>query len=375
MVKVLIVGLSEEVGGIENLFYNLLKETIKDCQFDFLAFGNKCAYENYFRDIGSKIYYMPTRKSCPLKFNKLVKNFLVNHNGYDYIWINTSSTSMYQFQYFGKKYTNSKIITHSHGTSIDRNNGIFLFLANKVLEILNKQKVVNNTDLFLCCSLAAGKALYGEKYVDKLIMVKNGIDVKKYKFSLVDRMKKRAELQIKDSTTVFSLIGRLSPQKNPLKALEIFAEYYNKNRNSILLIIGDGYLKQNVINYINDNDMNTCVKILGFRKDVPELMSCSDILLMPSLFEGLPLTAIEAECNGLECYLSENITVETKIVPQCYFVSIKDSSKKWVRIILESNCINIERENCYKNVLKNQYSIEDTREYVRKILIGEISNV
>lgn len=374
MVKVLIVGLSEEVGGIENLFYNLLKKPIKDCKFDFLAFGQKCAYEDFFRDIGSKIFYMPTRKSSPFKFNSLVKKFLINHNDYDYIWFNTASTSMYQFQYFGKKYTKSKIITHSHGTSIDRNNGKFLFAVNKVLEIINKQKVVKNTDLFLCCSLAAGKALYGNKYTDKLIMVKNGIDVRKFKFSAINRMKKRSELQIDDSKTVFTLIGRLSPQKNPLKAMEIFAEYYNKNNNSILLVVGDGVLKQDVINYINNNNLNSCVKMLGFRDDVSELMSCADILLMPSLFEGLPLTAIEAECNGLKCYLSENITIETKIIPQCHFVSIKDISEKWVRIILQKDCLNLERENCYKAVLKNQYSIDDTREYVRKILIGEISN-
>ena len=128
MKKVLIVGLSEEIGGIENLFYNIFKEGAPNIHIDFLAFGDKCAYEDEFISMGYNVFHIPTRKKAFLKFNSIVKKFLREHSDYDYIWFNTASASMYQFQYFGKKYTNAKIITHSHGTSIDRNNGIVFFL-------------------------------------------------------------------------------------------------------------------------------------------------------------------------------------------------------------------------------------------------------
>ena len=371
MTKVLVVGLSEEVGGIENLFYSLLREQIDDCVFDFLAFGKKCAYERYFISQGSTVYHMPTRKSTPMMFNKNVQEFLKSHDIYDYIWINTASTSMYQFQYYGKKCTRAKIITHSHGTSIDRNNGMFLFIVNKILEVVNRSKVVKNTDLFFCCSVAAGKALYGNKHEQKLILIKNGIDVEKYKFSALERSKKRNELGIDYKTTVLALIGRLSPQKNPLKAIRIYEKYVQRYPESVLLVIGEGELESEVIALIRDKKLERNVKMLGFRKDVSELMSCADILLMPSLFEGLPLTAIEAECSGLKCFLSDNITQETQIIEQCYFVSITESDDKWVDVIESSKEDEIDRSQSYIRVIENEYSIEKTRKSIHDILLGE----
>ena len=103
MVKVLIVGLSEEIGGIENLFYNLFKEGAPNCIVDFLAFGENCAYESEFLAMGYNVFHIPTRKHAFLKFNSIVKDFLEKHNDYDFIWFNTASTIMYQFQYFLKK--------------------------------------------------------------------------------------------------------------------------------------------------------------------------------------------------------------------------------------------------------------------------------
>lgn len=375
MIKILVVGLSEEVGGIENLFYNLLKESIEGCVFDFLAFGEKCAYEEYFISQGSAIFYMPTRKNTPFTYNRNVKNFLRNHDNYDYIWFNTASTSMYQFQYYGKKYTKAKVITHSHGTSIDRNNGKLLFVLNKILEKINRPKVVNNTDLFFCCSIAAGKALYGKKYEKNLILIKNGIDIEKYKFSIEERNRIRKELDIDDNTLVIALIGRLSPQKNPLKAIEIYEKYIEQYPDSVLLIVGDGELKYDVISVIEEKNLTDKIKMLGFRKDVAEIMSCSDILLMPSLFEGLPLTAIEAECNGLKCFLSDNITKEVKIIDACFFVSITESSEKWVEEIEKSFKYSLDREKSYLKVLENDYSIEKTRKFVKTVLLGDTKNV
>lgn len=371
MIKILVVGLSKEIGGIENLFYNLLKEKIENCHFDFLAFGDGCAYENYFLSLGYNVYHMPTRKSSLFKFNGNVKRFLLEHNDYDYIWYNTASTSMYQFQYYGKKFTHAKIITHSHGTSIDRNNGMLLFFFNKVLEIINRRKVVENTDLFFCCSFAAGKALYGDKYKNQLILIKNGIDVVKYKFNDLDRRDKRRELGIKEDAMVVALIGRLSPQKNPLKAIKIYEEYLKKEHNSILLIVGDGELKNEVEKAVFERGLSANVKMLGFRKDISELMSCSDILLMPSLFEGLPITAIEAECNGLNCFLSDTITKETQIIEECTFIPLTASDTAWAEKVVNKSKRSTDRIECYKKVYENNYSIDQTRNEIERILQGE----
>lgn len=371
MVKVLIVGLSEEIGGIENLFFNLFKEGANNCKIDFLAFGKKCAYESEFIKLGYKVYHMPTRKESLFQFNSYVKDFFSLHNDYDYIWFNTASTSMYQFQLYGKKLTNAKVITHSHGTSIDRNNGNFLYFVNKALEIINRKKVTNNTDVFLCCSYAAGEALFGKKYKNRLQLVKNGIYVSKYKYSKINSNALKTEMKIDDSTVIVSMIGRLSTQKNPIKGLEIFHEYHQLNKNSILFVIGDGDLKKEMINKISELGIEKSVRMLGFRNDIGALMSCSDILLMPSLFEGLPLTAIEAECNGMCCFLSNTITNEAKLIDECYFVPLDASSKDWAKAIMDMYSPVTNREDYYKQIFEAGYSIEETRKEVMKLLQGE----
>ena len=371
MIKVLIVGLSEEIGGIENLFYNLFKNGAAELAVDFLAFGDGCAYEKEFISLGYNVFHMPTRKSSFLKFNSIVKAFLLEHNEYDYIWFNTASTSMYQFQYYGKKYTQSKIITHSHGTSIDRNNGTLLFIANKFLERINRKKVTNNTDLFFCCSLAAGVALFGKQFKDRLIMIKNGINVSQYKYSNSNRTSIRSTMGINFDTVVIAMIGRLSVQKNPIKGIEIFNEYHKINPNSILLIVGEGDLRNEVETRISELGISEKVKMLGFRNDIGSVMSCSDILLMPSLFEGLPLTAIEAECNGLTCFLSDTITCETKLIGECYFVPLQESNQAWAKEIAERYSPINEREKYYQYIVNEGYSIEQTRIDVMKLLQGE----
>lgn len=371
MKKVLIVGVSEEIGGIENLFYNIFKEGAPNLHIDFLAFGDKCAYEDEFISMGYNVFHILTRKKAFLKFNSIVKKFLREHSDYDYIWFNTASTSMYQFQYFGKKYTNAKIITHSHGTSIDRNNGIVFFIANKILEIINRRKVTNNTDLFFCCSIAAGKALFGKKYQDRLVMIKNGISVNKYSFSDIKRKNARESFGVDEKTIIVSMIGRLSTQKNPLKGIEVFKDFNCIKPNSILLIVGDGDLRNDVDKRVQELGISDKVKILGFRNDIDSIMSCSDILLMPSLFEGLPLTAIEAECNGLNCFLADTITEETKLINECYFISLSLANRKWAEKIDELYSPVPVRKAYAQCIIDEGYSIEQTRKNVLQLLQGE----
>lgn len=369
MVKILVVGLSGKIGGIETLFYGLFGE--KNIHFDlsFLYFEDTGAFEREFEENGYHIFHMESRKSNPLIFDKSVANFFKENSDFDYVWVNTSSTSMYQFQVYAKKYTSAKVITHSHGTTFDSTSGKLYFLLNKILGLLNYQKVIANTDLFFCCSKAAGIALFGEKNKDKLILIKNGVAESKFSFSEVKRDTFRSNIGAPKDRTVIAFAGRLSKQKNPIRALEIFNDYQLNNPNSLLVIAGEGNLLDRVKEKISELSLKNKVLLLGFYKQIDELYCGSDLLIMPSLFEGLPLGGVEAQMTGLPCVFSTSITEELAITEIAEFADLNEDNSVWVdkmNSILEAPN---NREKYCKQVVQAGYSYNSTLNQLEKLLI------
>ena len=336
MKKILIVGVSDTIGGIETLFSGLFGEKIPCFDITFLCFDKPCAFFDNYISQGYKIDIIPSRKSNPIKFSYNVKKYLKTHDYFDYIWINTSSASIWQFQVYAKKYTNAKVITHSHGTDFEKNGNALFHIGNIILHHLNLKKVILNTDLFFCCSKAAGIALYGEEKENELTIINNGIDCNKFSYNEKFRLEIREEFGVRDDEFLIGLIGRLSPQKNPVRAIEIFKQVMEINSKAKLLIVGTGDLLFEVEKKISDLNMRNNVIIAGLRKDVNKIYSALDILIMPSLFEGLPLTAIEAQCSGLNCLLSDKITQEVAISDLTNFISLDLDNTVWADAIIDT---------------------------------------
>ena len=372
MKKLLIVGVSSKIGGIETFFLNLFKDKSQIFEVSFLSFDKECAFSDIYLSNGYKVYVLPSRKKNPIMFAKNVKKFLKGHKEFDYIWINTSSTSIYHFQYYGKKYTSAKIITHSHGIKFEKTSGNLLYIINKVLACINYQKVIKNTDLFFACSHKAGIALYGKNKKNNIIVVRNGIETDKFKYSDEKRKLIREELGINSETLVLGMVGRLSKVKNPIKGINIFKSILNINKNAVLLLVGDGELKEDILSYINLIGLQNKIFCLGIRHDIFNIMSAIDIILMPSLFEGLPLTAIEGQTAGCVCLLSDTITEEVKITNLVEFISIDDEDSSWVEIISEKlKYIDVKSRVNYMDMVKNaKYDMRDSVKYIEDLLGG-----
>lgn len=334
MLKILIVGVSHVRGGIESLFYNLFKDKCDFAKIDFLSFGEKCAFSEIYEQNGYNVFVLPTRKSNVFLFNRRVKQFFKAHADYDYVWVNTSSTSMYQCQKYAKRYTSAKVITHSHGIRCERTSGLLVHIGNLLLAKLNYRKVVRNTDLFFCCSIEAGVVLFGKKYKDRLVLIKNSIEVERCAFHSANRTTLRKQIGVDDDTTVVALIGRLSAIKNPIKGIRVFKAFNDLQKNSVLLVMGDGELKEAVEDEINRLKISSSVHVMGFRTDVGEWLSAIDMLLLPSLGEGLPLALVEAQCAGVTCFASDVVTKQIVISPLINFLSIKDRDELWAQAML-----------------------------------------
>lgn len=367
--KVLIVGLSKKVGGIETLFKGILGEVLEDIDVSIMTFYDTCAFEDLYTENGYTIYHLPSRRQRPVRFNGIIKKFFKEHRDFDYVWFNAASTSMYQIQYYAKKYTNAKVITHSHGTSFETNGKKLIPFANKVLGRLNRKKALGNTDLFFCCSKAAGLALFGKEYEKDLILIPNAIDSERFAYDEDNRREIREEFGVKDNELLIGIVGRLSQVKNPIKSLEIFCEVLKKRPDAKFIAVGHGELRTDMEQYINEKGIAGSVIFAGLRHDVYKIVSALDILLMPSLFEGLPLTAIEAQCAGVRCVLSDTITKEVAISDIVSYESLDSSAEVWAESIL-SNDGEIERASYRSKIIDSGYDINSTRNLVRGIING-----
>lgn len=222
-------------------------------------------------------------------------------------------------------------IAHSHSTTNKKEKK-----KNLMKQVLRPFSKVFATD-YMCCSELAGRWLFGNKEYDKgnVYLLNNAIDLDKFKYNDSLRKKKRKEFGIKDNTLVIGHIGRFVAQKNHDFLIDIFNEIHKKNNNSILLLAGQGPLMEDIKNKVKELNLDDNVKFLGQRNDANELYQAFDVFLLPSLYEGLPVVGVEAQAAGLLCYLSDDMTKETKVLDITKFMSLNNTPEEWADNILD----------------------------------------
>ncbi len=179
-------------------------------------------------------------------------------------------------------------------------------------------------------SKLAGISEFGKKAVDsgKVIVIPNAIDTKKYFYDGDKRNRKRFELGLQDYFVV-GHIGRFHPQKNHKFLLEIFKCIKEKQEKSKLVLVGDGPLRSQIENQIQKLGIEDSVMLLGSRSDVPEILQAMDVLVFPSLYEGLPGVVLEAQAAGLPCIVSDTVTEEVAITNLVKYLSLKREPYYW----------------------------------------------
>jgi len=328
--KVLIVGMSSQKGGIEQFVIQFIRNANRDeFAFDFLTFAPVCAYEEELISYGCVINHATRRGTNPIKsYTDQAEFFKKRGSAYDIVWLHLSSASDLSTILLAKKYTDAKIACHSHGTNFESREGLIRKIHG-FLHKKNQKRLRENTDIFLACSSEAGKWLYGEIGKD-LIVVPNGINTDEYKFDSTKRAEIRKKLNIDDKQIVLGHVGRLVEVKNHGFLLDIFFEF-QKQANSIMLLIGEGELENELENKCEDMGILSKVRFLGFRDDVADLLQAFDVFLLPSFSEGFPITLVEAQACGLPCLISDTITREVDITGLVRFLSLELSAANWAK--------------------------------------------
>lgn len=347
-----IIGFAAE-GGVESMIMNLyLNLDRKKVQFDFFVeCTSKIIRENKIKELGGNVVIIPPIKKLIFNDSKLVR--LLKEGNYDIVHANKSTLNYFYLR--AAKKAGIKIrISHAHSTTSKRE-----LLKNCVkfgLKFLSKKYA---THLF-ACSKKAGVWQYGKKAFLKgdVHVVNNAIDIEKYRFNPLVSSEMREELCIGNKYVV-GHIGRFMKQKNHRYIIEVFKRVHDLDENTLLLLVGDGPLLDDIRKLVTKNRLDNSVIFAGTHKHPERYYQAMDCLLMPSLYEGLPVVGIEAQTNGLNCFFSTAITKEVVVNDNCFFKSLKDGPEKWALDILsKKENKNDDRALKYVNLLNSKYNIK-----------------
>ena len=354
MKKILVIGLSHILGGVETYIYNVTRFIDKNkYYFDYLIIGEeKSVFENetnkLFDDQKNHFYYCPNLKKHYIKGKKWLKNFSENHK-YDYVYLNTCTSAKYQYCSYLLK-NGSKLISHSHNGSGNSkiNNAVFR-------PIITKKSWYK-----LACSDLAGKWLFGDNCSDFTI-IPNGVDVDRFKFSETNRKAIRKKYNISNKEIIIGHVGRFDKQKNHYYFIELAKSLPN---NYIFMLIGDGSTKSELVVLIKNNNLDDRFIIIPSKDDIEKYYSAMDLFVMPSLYEGLPIVSVEAQTNGLSCIFSDNVSKQSNLSNHCVFLPLQDV-KKWVEQIRNSSHKRFDGE---EEICKRKFDIKSTVKMIESII-------
>lgn len=315
-------------GGLEATIMNHYRLLDHDkVQFDFIVQEDSTFVpEDEIKSLGGRVFTIPSYK----KLNAYVEKCedLFSHLHPDIVHSNMNALSIFPLR-AAKKAGIPIRIAHSHSTANSKE-----IARTAIKNVLRPFSKVYPTQL-VACGVYSAEWLFGKRVVEqgKVHYIKNAVDLHKFAYHKEQRSKLRTELGISDKF-VIGQIGRFTSQKNHAFALDVFSHLHRTMPNSVYVTLGSGELMEETKRKAQSLGISDSVLFLGQRNDSQYWYSVFDILLFPSLYEGLPLTAIEAQGAGLPILASSNITKEAFIESDLtHILSLNDPPQKWAETI------------------------------------------
>lgn len=289
-------------GGAETMIMNLYKNLDRSkIQFDFIIHTDKekdC--EDEIKNLGGRIYVFPRFVGTNyFVVRKCWSRFFKEHPEYKILHSHVRSYASVYLP-IAKRH-GVKTIIHSHSTS--NGNGI-----KSIIKRIMQYPLRYQADRFIGCSEESGRWLFGKKILksDKYCTLKNAIETKRFRYNEQNRQRYRKMLDI-EGKTVYVHIGRLHRAKNHAFLLDLFSSIHRKNPDSVLICVGEGELRAEIEARILELGLSSSVMMLGIRRDVECILSCADVFLFPSIWEGVPLAVVEAQASNIPCLVSDRV--------------------------------------------------------------------
>jgi len=349
---------SMNVGGSENLLMNILRNIDRE-KYELVFIENvpeKTYYTDEVVSLGGKIIKTPSFSVANvLRYYIFLKNYFKNNNidvvhshTYLHSWIVLAAAKHANIQ---------KRIAHAHSAMVRYDNGSSV--KHAILRRLLKYYATRT----IACSEAANNDLFDGS--GDSIIIKNPVDLSRFDFisdEEVDALGKKVGI-VKNKTTVIGHIGRMVDVKNPFFILEIMERLQSVGADCVLVWLGDGMLRGKIEAYIKEHNLSNVVKLVGNTNHVAEYIGLFDVFIMPSIYEGLSLAAIEVQSLGVPCVLSSTTSPDTKVNDNVTFLPI-DNPSEWASYIL-SRPEKIDVKDAHENIVNEGM---DVHSVVEKIL-------
>lgn len=357
MKRILQVMSSLHGNGTETAIMNIYRMIDRTkFQFDFLIFDDQnMDFYDEIRSLGGTIYIVPNRRKS--MWGYLIKCFLFfkeNASKYDVIHLNFCYLSLLWPFLLARLNKIPMRIIHSHSSNYV--GGKLNLYLHKLLRRLD----IALSNEYIACSHEAKKWFYNRtKAEGKCRMIPNGINLSSFSFDKKIREQYRADLNLKYDEVALGQVGYFSPVKNHKFSIELIGHLRMSIPDIKLFFIGKGgENEQEIKNIVEASGLHNNIIFLGYRTDINNLFQAIDILIHPSLFEGLPLTLVEAQASGMKVITSDNVSRDSKFTDNIEFLPIDQGVDLWMKQILSS--YNYERLVSSAQLQNSPYNIYNT---------------
>lgn len=354
------------MGGLETFIMNVYRQIDKSkIQFDFLVHTmEECAFDKEIIELGGSIYKIPSRREGIAKNRFALDEFFKSYGSvYNIVHQHASSLS-YVEPLLSAKRNGIKIrILHSHSS---KQSGSKLNIIAHRWNMLHLGSIA--THYFACSDLAA-RWLFGRKIVYKreYTLINNGVSLDKFNYNSHLRYETREKLEISNETKVVGHVGQISYPKNHDFLIEIFKKILLVNKDCILVLVGEGSLKDTISKKIIQEGLSKNIKMLGERSDINNLLNAMDIFVFPSLYEGLPVALVEAQATGLKCIVSSSITRRVNITDLITYYDLMKSPEQWAAETV--NSWDYSRKSASTQIKKSEFDIESVTAHISELYI------
>ena len=306
-----------DAGGLENYIMNLYRQMDRSkIQFDFLVhYGKRCFFDQEIIQMGGRIFRLTVREDHNLlKYCRQLNRFFQEHKEYRIVHGHMSSLAIIYLGY-AKAHGVPVRIIHSHNSNFSKDmKGYLKYLLSRASE--------SNSTVRYACSTEAGNYLFNQRSFE---IIPNGVDGERFHYDWIAREQVRKGLGLNDAFVV-GHVGRFSTQKNHAFLLKLFAAYVRRNPRARLMLVGTGELEDQIHRLARELSVEEKILYTGVRRDTERMYQAMDVFVLPSLYEGLPVTGIEAQYAGLNCLFSDRISREVHITEQACFLPIGDEN-------------------------------------------------
>ena len=367
MHKILVFGMTENLGGVESFLMNYYRRIDREkLQFDFLCNShNSIAYEDEILSMGGRTFHITARSVNALQYKKEMEDVFRRHAiEWSAIWVNVSSLANIDYLKIAKRYNIPKRIIHSHNSQ-NMDNRLRGLLHN-----WNKKQITRYATDYWACAENAAHWFYQDNLMPQVMLVHNAIDLERVRFD----EKKRIDLRKKygwENRYIIGNVGRLHFQKNQSFLIDIFRFFHQDNPEALLILVGQGEDEEKLRRQVAEYGLDEHVFFAGLQSDVQAWLSCFDFFLFPSRFEGLSVAALEAQANGLPVLASADvIPEETRMNENFYFYSLDNGAEAWSKKIEELRLAGRKDYRTVKEVFAGQgYDIETEARKLQQLLL------